>query len=175
MGDMRLTREFYNQDVVLVAKKMLGKVLVRQRRNGSITRGVIGETEAYGGAEDLASHSRFGVTPRNQVMFEKGGLVYVYFIYGKHWMLNIVTGSHGNGQAVLIRSVLPFIGPGRVGTAFGIDRSFYGEDLVTSKRLWIEESGDQPDFVAHPRVGVGYAREWATKKLRFVMVTQPQE
>ena len=82
-----------------------------------------------------------GRTPRTEIMFHEGGRLYIYLIYGMYWMLNVVTGEENNPQAVLIRGVENFPGPGKITKALGIDRSFYGEDLVTSERIWFEDNG----------------------------------
>ncbi len=124
---------------------MLGKFLVRKFDDGKIERRKITEVEAYGGEEDLASHARSGKTLRNRIMWERGGLVYVYFVYGMYWMFNITTGKKGKPQAVLVRSVEGVEGPGRLGRWLALDISFYGEDLVKSDRIWLED-GEQNSF-----------------------------
>ena len=94
------------QDTVTAARRLIGYRLYAVEPDGSLTGGVIVETEAYT-AEDAASHSNRGETPRNAVMFGPPGHIYVYFTYGMHWCMNIVTGTEGNGEAVLIRSIIP--------------------------------------------------------------------
>ncbi len=133
-------RDFFLRDVLEVAPSLLGKTLVRRFDDGSIGRFTITETEAYRGDGDLACHASRGKTTRNEVMFREGGLVYVYFIYGMYWMLNVVTGFEGDASAVLIRGVEGVNGPGRVGKILQLDRSFYGENLSDSPRIWIEDS-----------------------------------
>lgn len=168
---MRLKRDFFAQDSLSLAKNLLGFFLVRKFEDGKIEKKMITETEAYGGKEDKASHARFGKTKRNLVMWGRPGLVYVYFVYGMYWMLNIVSGKKGEAQAVLIRSVDGIKGPGKVGKWLLIDKSFYGEDLVSSKRIWIEK-GELPKgtkIIKTPRIGVSYAGPWAKKKWRFVL------
>ena len=98
--------EFLAQDATAVARKLIGYRIYAKEADGSLTGGMITETEAYT-ADDAASHSYKGETPRNAVMFAPAGHIYVYFTYGKHWCMNIVTGEPGSGQAVLIRSILP--------------------------------------------------------------------
>ena len=163
----RLKKDFYRQDAVETAKQLLGKILVRVDENGTAHRYVITATEAYCGSEDKACHASKGHTARTEVMFHDGGKVYVYLIYGMYWMLNVVTGGENNPQAVLICGIGDVKGSGRVGRELKIDKSFYGEDLLTSGRIWIEESGQSPDYIARPRVGVDYAGEWKDKLWRF--------
>jgi len=164
---MRLTREFYNRDVLMVAPELIGKKLVRNN-NGQINFYPIVEVEAYHGEEDKASHARFGKTSRNKIMFAKGGLIYVYLIYGIHWMLNIVTGEKGIAQAILIRGIQGFEGPGKLTKALGIDKTFYGEDLIKSDRIWIETHLENPSIIHLPRIGIDYACEpWKSVTWRY--------
>jgi DNA-3-methyladenine glycosylase len=153
-----------------VAPALLGKYLARDYGDGTIRRYVITETEAYRGTEDLACHASKGRTSRNEVMFGEGAKVYVYFIYGMYWMLNFVTGQEGDASAILIRGLDDIPGPGRVGKILQLDRSFYGEDLSTSQRIWVEESGLIAPFTPAPRVGIHYAGEpWISKPWRFII------
>ena len=115
------------------------------------------------GKADLACHASKGRTSRTEVMFHKGGKVYVYLIYGMYWMLNVVTGEEDNPQAVLICGVSQIKGSGRVGRELKIDNSFYGENLLTSDRIWIADSDDEPNLKFSKRVGVDYAKEWKDK------------
>lgn len=169
-SSMRLTRGFFERDVLKVAPSMLGKLLV-VRKSGKLEKRLITEVEAYRGEEDLASHARFGKTKRNQIMYATAGVIYVYLVYGIYWMLNVVTGQEGDPQAVLIRGLDGIKGPGRVGKLLGIDKSFYGEDLTKSERIWIEETSGKIDrkILRLPRVGVDYAGDWAKKKWRFML------
>ena len=166
---MKLKRDFWDRDVLEVAPSLLGKVLVRKFEDGRELRLRITEVEAYRGVEDQACHARFGKTERNKVMWGKAGLVYVYLIYGMYWMLNFVTGKNNEPQAVLIRGLEGAEGPGRVGRLLGLDKSFYGEDVVTSGRLWVEEGRLEGEIVRSERVGVEYAGVWARKKWRFLL------
>lgn len=170
--DSRVPGEFFLQDVLEVAPKLLGMTLVRKYPGGEIKRFIITETEAYRGTGDLACHASKGRTPRTDVMFREGGLVYVYFVYGMYWMLNFVTGHSEDASAVLIRGLDETKGPGRVGRILGLDRSLYGEDLSTSHQLWIEDHREGPvQFTTHPRVGIRYAGEpWISMPWRFCMV-----
>src|SRR6476660_2042095 len=101
----RLPPSFFQRDAATVARALLGCAIVHRRRAGMIV-----ETEAYQGPDDLASHARFGPTARTSVMFGPGGVSYVYLCYGVHQMFNIVTGPEGAGQAVLIRAIAPLVG-----------------------------------------------------------------
>jgi len=166
----RLTLDFFTQDAVSVAEKLLGKILLRAGDEGKEIRYRITETEAYLGEDDLACHARKGRTPRTEIMYAEGGHVYVYLIYGMYWILNIVTGPVNHPQAVLIRGIDEIIGSGKVGRELHLDKSFYGEKLLTSNRIWIENSFDKIQFVTSTRVGIEYAGdEWKNKLWRFTM------
>ena len=155
----RLKRSFFSRDVLKVAPELLGKILIRRFDDGHVEKFVISEVEAYSGNGDLACHASKGKTVRTEVMFREGGLVYVYFIYGMYWMLNFVTGESGEASAVLIRGLEGISGPGRVGKALRLDKSFYGENLETSNRIWVEECAVSPEFVTTPRIGINYSGE----------------
>lgn len=165
----RLPLNFFLRDVLEVAPALLGKLLVRQFDDGRVERYRITEVEAYRGTVDLACHASKGRTPRTEVMFKQGGTVYVYLIYGQYWLLNLVTGKEGDASAVLIRGVKGFSGPGRVGREFQLDRSFYGETLIDSQRIWVEDAEPITEFKTSKRIGIGYAGEWADKLWRFYL------
>ena len=110
----KLGQDFYRRDVLDVAPDLLGKTLVRKFDENTIFRSRITETEAYRGQEDLACHASRGRTARTEVMFYRGGFIYVYLIYGMYWMLNIVSGLEDVPQAVLIRGLADVSGPGRI-------------------------------------------------------------
>jgi DNA-3-methyladenine glycosylase len=167
----RLAPAWFHRDVVTVARELVGCALVHRRRAGMIV-----ETEAYLGPDDLASHARFGPTARTSVMFGRGGISYVYLCYGIHQMFNIVTGREGEGQAVLIRAVAPLVGlpdddaigrgPGKVTTALKLDRRHDRKDLAKGQ-LYVAAYRLPPMLGEGPRVGVDYAGAWAKKPLRF--------
>jgi len=168
-----LPASFYARPTLRVARSLLGKYLVRERR-GSLRAGQIIEVEAYLGLEDRASHASHGRTPRTDVMFGPPGLAYVYLIYGMHHCLNVVTERLDCPAAILIRAVEQgdglIDGPGRVCRLFGIDRRLNYHDLTRGKALWIEDRGEriQPARIgAFPRIGVDYAGLWAAKPWRF--------
>ncbi|HYQ58635.1 MAG TPA: DNA-3-methyladenine glycosylase [Draconibacterium sp.] len=169
----RLPNSFFQREVTKVAPDLLGKVLVRQFKDDSVERFIITEVEAYRGQDDKACHANKGLTARTRVMFQEGGLVYVYLIYGMYWMLNFVTGAPGDSSAVLIRGTEGISGPGRVGRTLQLDKSFYGENLATSERIWIEDAGIKPSYRTTPRIGIGYAGEpWISKLWRFIVETK---
>ncbi len=166
----RLDRDFYNQDVLEVAPSLLGQHLVRVWPDGTKSIYVISETEAYRGGEDSACHASKGKTPRTEVMFGEGGYIYMYFIYGMYWMMNVVTALEGVPQAVLFRGLREVSGPGRLTRLLEVDNGYYGEDLADSHRLWIEESGTLPQYTTGPRVGIDYAGEpWKSMPWRFLL------
>jgi DNA-3-methyladenine glycosylase len=171
MEQIRLDSLFFQRDVLLVAPELLGKMVVRKFDSGETRRYRIIETEAYRGEEDLACHASKGRTDRTEVMYYEGGKVYVYLIYGMYWMLNFVTNGEGHPSAVLIRGIEGFSGPGRVGRELKLDRSFYGEELSSSQRIWVEDSKPVESYSTSPRVGVDYAGSiWAEKHWRFVIL-----
>ena len=166
----RLHSHFYQQDAVTVAEKLLGKILIRVFDDGTTLHYRITETEAYLGEEDKACHASKGRTARTDIMYCDGGKIYVYLIYGMYWMLNVVTDTENHPQAVLIRGIDRIIGSGKVGRELKIDKSFYGEDLLGSYRIWIEDAPDESDFSTAPRIGIDYAgEEWRNKAWRFIL------
>lgn len=168
MIPVRLTRKYFTRDVLEVAPEMIGKIICIKLPDGATGRFQITEVEAYRGVEDKACHASKGRTARTEIMFGEGGSLYIYLIYGMYWMLNIVTGEKDNPQAVLIRGVENMSGPGVLTRSLGIDRSFYGEDLVTSERIWIENTGLVPTIRSSPRIGIDYAGEyWKTRPWRY--------
>jgi len=163
----RLLLDFFLRDVLEVAPALLGKLLVRQFGDGRVERYRITEVEAYRGVEDRACHASKGRTPRTEVMFQQGGTVYVYLIYGQYWLLNLVTGNEGDASAVLIRGIEGFPGPGRVGRELQLNKSFYGESLITSTRIWLEDAEPVSENRTSKRIGIDYSGEWADKLWRF--------
>jgi DNA-3-methyladenine glycosylase len=175
---MKVTKEFYFYPTRQVAQELLGKLLVRKHR-GKIYRGIITETEAYCGPQDLASHASRGRTPRTEVMFGPPGRTYVYMIYGMYYCLNIVTEKKDYPAAVLIRAVRSIKpasikqktdGPGKLCRYFKIDKTLNNQ-LITGNKIWVEDIGLKPLKIKKlPRVGVDYAGEYKNKKWRFVFV-----
>lgn len=167
---MKLPRDFYNRKTLKVARDLLGKFIVRNYRGRKIC-GMITETEAYAGEDDLASHASRGRTPRTRVMFGPPGFAYVYLVYGMHCMFNIVTEKEGYPAAVLIRGIEKCQGPGRMSKYLKITKSQNNIDL-TGNELWLEDRGLEirsSQIKKAPRVGIDYAghcREW---QWRFIL------
>ncbi len=163
----KLKRDFFQHDVLKVAPRLLGKVLVRRLPDG-LHYYTITEVEAYRNEEDKACHASRGRTARTDMLYAEGGRLYVYLVYGRHWMLNVVTGKKNEPQAVLIRGVEGLAGPGKVAQALQIDRTFHGEDISRSTRLWIMDQGLTPAIQRAPRINIDYAGEpWISKPWRF--------
>lgn len=165
----KLPREFYLRSADIVSPELIGKRLVRIFDDGSRFESIISEVEAYCGEDDLACHANKGKTPRTKVMYDVGGKVYVYLIYGMYWLLNVVTHNKGEPHAVLIRGTLDVEGPGRIGKKLKLSKDFYGEDLINSSKIWIEDTNNNFEFVTKPRIGVDYAGEYAEKPWRFIL------
>jgi len=169
---MVLNRSFFIRPALTVAQEVLGKYLVVNGKAGKII-----ETEAYIGPEDKASHAFAGKrTERNKAEYLIGGHVYIYLVYGMYWQLNISTGQKGYPECFLIRAVAGkddikrTNGPGKLCQYFGLDKSFYGEDVAKSQRVWLEDRGENCQIVAKSRVGIDYAGPyWAKRKLRFLI------
>ena len=168
-GTKPLPENFFNQDVKDVAQELLGKTLCVRQNLGTIIKDIISETEAYDGENDLACHASKGKTPRTSIMYEQGGVCYVYLCYGMHWMLNFVTGSPEYPAAVLIRGSLGVNGPGRLTKHFGIDGSFNKKCISKSSLIWVESSDIQTSKIhSGPRIGVNYAGPvWSKVPYRF--------
>ncbi len=166
-----LSTDFFARPALRVARDLLGKVLVR-RRGHVETRVVITETEAYVGPHDLACHASKGHTPRTSVMFGQAGTWYVYFCYGIHWMLNVVTNDEGYPAAVLIRAAGPWNGPARLTKALEIDKRLNAARADLASGLWIEDHGhriSRARIRRTPRIGVDYSGAWAAKPYRYVV------
>ena len=187
---MKLPEEYYlSEDVVKLAKNLLGKVLFTNV-NGNISGGIIVETEAYFGIKDKASHAYGGRrTNRTETMYARGGIAYVYLCYGMNNLFNVVSANINDPHAILIRAIEPLIGkeimeerrnmpyikaaissgPGSASKALGIDRSFNAKYL-TGDDVWIEDhqiTFHDEEIATTPRVGIAYAEEHALLPLRF--------
>ena len=170
----RLGRDFYRRSTLTVARELLGQRLVRGV-DGQRLSGLIVEVEAYIGEDDAACHAARGRTPRNEAMYGQPGIAYVYFIYGMHHCLNVVTEEEGFPAAVLLRALEPqegpeimrryrpgkpdselTNGPAKLCQALAVDRSFNGVDLCTGEVLFVEEGRIvvQGEIEASPRIGI---------------------
>ena len=176
----RLSRKTLREDTIAGAKSLLG-TLISTTVNGQRTSGMIVEVEAYCGADDEAAHSYRGITPRCEIMFGEAGFCYVYFTYGMHHCVNVVTREKGLGEAVLIRAIEPIEGieimkkrrknpkraieltngPGKVCQALSIDRKHYGEDFITSEKISITnyKKIKPQEIASSTRIGISKARE----------------
>ena len=174
-----------------MARELLGCRLIR-KLGGTLLAGAIVETEAYIGEKDLACHAKVGRTPRTEIMYGLPGFAYVYFTYGMHWMLNLVTEREGFPAAVLIRAIQPLegiptmqvrrghkplsqlaSGPAKLTQALGIAREENGLDCCRSDSLITMTRGIQvpsASIVATPRIGLGQTPEpWLSKPWRYVV------
>lgn len=147
-----------------LAPRLLGCTLCRRHPDGSVQRLPITETEAYFGEEDTACHAHHGKTKRTAPLYRRGGLAYIYLCYGMYDLLNAVSGEEGHPEAVLIRGVKGFDGPGKLTRAMRITRDFLLTDLSAPKEgegIWIEDRDrtESPEYDCLPRVGIGYASE----------------
>lgn len=182
---MTLPRDFYNRPTLSIARELIGARLARIL-DGVKLVGIITETEAYIGEKDLGCHAHVGKTNRNAMMYGLPGHAYVYFTYGNHWMLNVVTEPERFPAAVLIRAIQPIegievmserrhgrdtFGPGKLTQAMGITKSENGIDLTESAGgLWIEAGMHVPNsrVTKSPRVGLYSVPEpWKSKPWRF--------
>jgi DNA-3-methyladenine glycosylase len=188
---MKLPEEFYQRnDVVKIARELLGKVLVTSL-NGIVTSGLIVETEAYSWKERGSHAYNARKTDRNAIMFDKGGFTYVYLCYGIHNLFNVVTNKKDIAEAVLIRALEPSSGlaemelrrgplknplhltsgPGKLSRALGIDRKLNGKFLLDNE-VWLENTGEivRPKSIeASARIGIDYAGEDAKLPWRFTI------
>ena len=131
---------------------------------------MITETEAYLGPHDLACHAARGRTARTEIMYGPPGSLYVYFVYGMHWMLNVVTGPEGYPAAVLIRGAGDIAGPARLTRVLEITGALNGKQAAPESGLWFETGEGAQPVTATPRIGVDYAGlRWSARKLRFVL------
>lgn len=166
----RLDINFYKKDVLEVAPLLIGKLLVVKLDSGEIIKRRITETEAYRGEEDSACHARFGLTKRTEVLYKEGGHLYVYLCYGIHYLLNVVTSDIGNPQAVLIRGIEGYNGPGKLTKFLNINLDFNNADLCKSDKIWIEDDGRVFNYTATKRIGIDYAIEpYKSIKWRYII------
>ena len=183
----KLPKSFFLQDTVTVARELLGCVLWRRMGDEFLAARIV-EAEAYLGANDAASHARRGLrSERNASMYLEGGHAYVYFTYGMHWCLNVVTQEEDIAEAVLLRAAQPLQGiesmwqrrakakkewdlmngPGKLCQALDIDRRLDGESLAGDTLFLTARDIDVPDIAVSPRIGVEGAPDAAHWPLRF--------
>jgi len=185
-----MDRGFFQRKTLIVARELIGKLLVRTIDNYRVS-GIIYETEAYDGGRDLACHARSGKTDRNAVMYGDGGHAYVYFTYGMHWMVNCVSGPIGYPAAILIRAVHPVEGidhircqrapiqekhwcngPAKLTKALSITNELNGVDLCAlGSPLRVEFGFSVPAawISSTPRIGIQNTPEpWKSKPWRFI-------
>ncbi len=189
-----LPREFYDRPATAVARDLLGALLVREI-DGQRVSGLIVETEAYTGLDDMASHGRKHRTPRNTIMYGAPGHAYVYFTYGMHWLLNVVCEPQDHPAAVLLRAIDPqegqsimaanrpgrpprdwTRGPARLAQALGVAGEQNGLDLTGKRDLWIEAGPPVPDEQVRtgPRIGLGSVVEpWLSMPWRWWVADNP--
>ncbi len=187
-SEPRLSRSFFDRPTLKVASELLGKRLVKID-TGRRLSGIINEVEAYIGPQDLACHARFGETRRNSMMWRQGGVAYIYFTYGMHWLLNCVTERDGFAAAVLLRSIVPIEGrevmterrdgrsrnltdgPAKICQAFDLKGEDNGRDLCAAESILFLESGIRiPDseIERSPRIGIDSIPEpWKSIPWRF--------
>ena len=189
MNYKKLSKEFYLQKCLKIARSLIGKVLIR-KSGKKIYAGIIVETEAYTGSTDAASHAYKGKTRRNEYMFSEGGVAYVYFTYGNHYCVNVVVEKENIGHAVLIRALEPLkgikfmkknrrsnniynltSGPGKLTQAFEIDLKLNGADL-TGNQLYICENALRRKFKIIKSRRIGIAKN-SDKMYRFYAANNP--
>ena len=196
---------WFSRPTCLVAADLIGKVLCRQLTDSDgkqrILRMRISETEAYIGEGDAACHAHAGTrTARTEIMYNQGGVFYVYLTYGIHHMLNLVSGPAESPEAVLIRAgfftedserlldeqllsadkplsplkeIKQLAGPGKLTKHLQINRDLYGEPITPASGVWIEEDGCQPPISLRPRIGIDYAGEAKDWLLRYIWTDHP--
>ncbi|MGO9838437.1 MAG: DNA-3-methyladenine glycosylase [Polyangiaceae bacterium] len=175
----RLDRAWYARDALVVARALLGCVVVHERADGGLRASRIVETEAYRGPKDLACHARVGLTRRTRSLLGEEGHAYVFLVYGMHDCFNVTCAGVGRGHAVLVRAGEPTLGfgederldgPGRFARAMRISRRLDACDL-TEPPLYVCARRDRPRISVTPRVGVAYSGDWANKPWRFYDAT----
>lgn len=176
MASLKLQHPFFSQSALVAAPALVGTIMVRNVA-GTLRRARIIEVEAYLGPKDLASHASKGRTARTEVMFGPPGRAYVYFIYGMHWMFNVVVGEEGNAEALLIRAARPLddwnvdlSGPAKLARAFAITHEVNGTDVTMNDVCFLAEPHYRPRINRTRRIGIDYARHWKNRLLRYLDV-----
>ncbi len=193
---------WFTRPTCVVAADLVGKILCRKLIDvdgaAKVLRMRISETEAYIGEDDPACHSHAGSrTARTEIMYEQGGVFYVYLTYGIHHMLNVITANRESPESVLIRAgfltddsnrlideqsqsldkqlIHPkqFAGPGKLTKRLQIDRQLYGKPIKPSSEVWVEDDGCAPSISLRPRIGIEYAGEAKDWLLRYIWTDHP--
>lgn len=187
---------WFTRPTCVVASDLIGKIICRKIIEDSgatkTLRMRISETEAYIGEGDAACHAHAGTrTPRTEIMYHEGGVIYVYLTYGIHFMLNLVSGAAESPEAVLIRAgffvdevgnldnanpnfdIKQLSGPGKLTKHLKIDKSLYGKVIAPTSMLWVEDDGERPPVSLRPRIGIDYAGEAKDWLLRYLWTAQP--
>lgn len=193
---------WFTRPTCVVAADLIGKVLCRKIIDSDgqqkILRMRISETEAYIGEGDAACHAHAGTrTARTEVMYNQGGVFYVYLTYGIHHMLNLVSGPSESPEAVLIRAgfltqaserlveeqllssekqlnhIKQLAGPGKLTKYLHIDRTLYGKPITPESKVWVEDDGCQPPVSLRPRIGIDYAGDAKDWLLRYIWTDHP--
>tara|TARA_B100000029_G_scaffold72610_1_gene64410 strand:+ start:2279 stop:2878 length:600 start_codon:yes stop_codon:yes gene_type:complete len=191
----KLNKEFYERsNVLLISRELLGKVLCTNY-NGKLTSGIIVETEAYAGVIDKASHAYNNKkTNRTKIMYDSGGVAYIYLCYGMHHLFNVITNSKNIPHAILIRAIEPIngietmltrrnkknkdytltSGPGSLTKALGITINDSGKSLM-SNLIWIENQKNinENNVISSPRVGIQYAKDDISNPWRYRIKNNP--
>lgn len=197
-----LEQAWFTRPTCVVAADLVGKVLCRKLTDSDgsekVLRMRISETEAYIGLEDPACHSHAGTrTERTEIMYEEGGVFYVYLTYGIHHLLNIITAAAESPESVLIRAGFltedsdrlldeeaqspdkqlthpkQFAGPGKLTKRLQIDRELYGKPISPESDLWVEDDGCMPPISLRPRIGIDYAGDAKDWLLRYIWTDHP--
>lgn len=197
-----LESDWFTRPTCVVAADLVGKVVCRKLidSDGSekVLRMRISETEAYIGQDDPACHSHAGSrTARTEIMYEQGGVFYVYLTYGVHHMLNLISGYSESPESVLIRAGFltddsdrlieeqqfspdkqfthpkQFAGPGKLTKRLQITRDLYGKPISPDSSVWVEDDGCQPPVSVRPRIGIDYAGDAKDWLLRYIWTDHP--
>lgn len=163
-----LSKDIYHLPATELAPFLLGKILCI-KHDDKVIKARITDTEAYFGEEDTACHAHKGKTKRTEVLYEDGGVAYVYLCYGIHALMNVISGEQGHPEGVLIRGIEGFNGPGKLTKHLGINLSFNRISMINSNVMWIEDDGFKPDKIfTSSRIGIDYATpEYRDKPWRF--------
>ncbi len=167
---MELEKSIFEKSAEEVALSLL-QSNIKRKVGDEIISLEVNEVEIYEGFEDEASHAFRGKTKRNETMFESGGIFYVYFVYGVHYMLNVVAGKEGFPAAVLLRGAGELRGPGKLTKELQIDLSFDKKRICKKQGLWFEKRKKECRIEKTPRVGIGSAGNfWKKKPCRYIKV-----